>query len=200
VSYIKELLRRLKAWVESFAQKPYALWALFWIAFIEACIFPLPPDVLLIALGVIAPKKSIKYALITATGSFLGGYAGYYFGLSLFELIGKPVLTMFGMMGKFDAALQQYHAHGISALVISGFLPIPYIAFTMAAGFNRTISLTTLTIGSLIGRYVRFGLVGGLLYYFGPPVKVYLDRYFEKVSLALAGALILFFVILKLLL
>jgi len=186
--------------VESFAHKPYALWALFSIAFIEASIFPLPPDVLLVALGVSAPKKALKYGLVTAAGSFFGAYLGYYIGYASFEIIGKPVLSFFGMLRYIEPALKQYHEHGILALIFSGFTPIPYIVFTMAAGFNKTIDLLTLTIGGGIGRLIRFMLVAGLLYVFGPPVKVFIDKYFDKLSLVFAAAIVLILITLKLLL
>src|SRR5579862_135980 len=199
MSILRKFLQGLKDWVESFAHKPYALWALFVVSFVEASVFPLPPDVLMIALGVSAPKKSLRYGAVTALGSFAGGYLGYYIGSTLFEVVGRPILGWFGMMAKFGVALQYYHDNGISSLIISGFLPLPYIAFTMAAGFNHTLSLTTLTIGALIGRFVRFLLMGALLYYFGPPVKFYIDKYYEKISVALAAAIVLGIVLLKLL-
>lgn len=190
-------LHRLKEWVESFAQRPYALWALFWIAFIEASFFPIPPDVLLIALGVSAPKRSFRYALVCTAGSVIGAYLGYYIGYALFETVGRPILSFYGVLGQFESILQKYKEHGILALFIAGFTPIPYKAFTIAAGFNATIDLWTLTVGSLIGRSTRFFLVGGLLYLYGANVKVFLDKYFDKLSLAFVALFILGFVAIK---
>ncbi|MFI5250876.1 MAG: YqaA family protein [Bacteroidota bacterium] len=195
--YARKLLQDIKNWVESFAQKPYALWALFIIAFIEAAVFPLPPDVLLVALGVASPKKSLRYAFVTASGSFFGAYLGYYIGFAGFEFIGRPILSSLGMLHHVEPILAEYHQHGIIALIFSGFTPIPYIVFTMAAGFNRTIDLLTLTIGGAIGRLLRFMLVGGLLYYFGPPVKNFIDKYFEKLSLVFAAMLIIIIIAIK---
>lgn len=192
-----EWLRRLKEWVEKFAQKPNALWALFWIAFIEASFFPIPPDILLIALGVATPKKSLAYALVCTAGSVVGAYLGYYIGYALFETVGRPILSFYGVLGQFELILQRYRENGILALFIAGFTPIPYKAFTIAAGFNATIDLWTLTIGSLIGRSTRFFLVGGLLYLYGASVKTFLDKYFDKLSLAFVGLFILGFIAIK---
>jgi membrane protein YqaA with SNARE-associated domain len=196
---LREILKAIKNWVEGFAQKPYALWALFVISFIEASIFPLPPDVLLVALGVTSPKKSLRYAFVTALGSFFGAYLGYYIGFAGFELIGKPILTYIGVMQNVAPILAEYHKHGLLALILSGYTPVPYIVFTMAAGFNSTLDLLTLTIGGAIGRFSRFMLVGGLLFYFGPPVKVFIDKYFERLSIAFAAVIILLIVIVKIL-
>lgn len=190
-------LRRLKEWVEQFAQKPYALWALFWIAFIEASFFPIPPDVLLIALGVATPRKSFRYALVCTLGSVSGAYLGYFIGYALFETVGRPILSFYGVLGQFESILLKYQENGIFALFIAGFTPIPYKVFTIAAGFNETLSLWTLTIGSFIGRSTRFFLVGALLFVFGANIKTFLDKYFDKLSLAFVALFILGFVAVK---
>lgn len=186
-----DYLRQLKLWVEGFAQKPHALWALYIIAFIEASFFPIPPDVLLIALGVSFPKKSFRYAFICTLGSVMGAYLGYTIGYAFFETIGKPILSFYGVSEQFGLVLEKYRENGMLALFIAGFTPIPYKLFTIAAGFNQTIDIWTLTIGSLIGRFSRFFLVGALLYLFGAPVKLFIDKYFDKLSLAFAVLFIL---------
>jgi membrane protein YqaA with SNARE-associated domain len=190
-------LHNLKNWVEQFAEKPYALHALFWIAFIEASFFPIPPDVLLIALAVATPKKAFKFALICTAGSVTGAYLGYLIGYGFFEVIGRPILSFYGALDKFEIVLMKYREHGFLALFIAGFTPIPYKVFTIAAGFQQTIDLWTFTIGSLIGRASRFFLVGGLLYYFGPQFKIFLDKYFDKLSLTFVALLILGFITIK---
>jgi len=186
-----EWLRKLKEWVEQFAQKPYALWALFFIAFIEASFFPIPPDVLLIALGVATPRRSFRYALVCTAGSVVGAYLGYFIGYALFETVGRPILMFYGVLGQFESILQKYHENGVLALFIAGFTPIPYKVFTIAAGFNSTLDLWTLTVGSFIGRSSRFFLVGALLFLYGGNVKTFLDKYFDKLSLAFVALFIL---------
>lgn len=184
-------LHHLKEWIENFAQKPHALWALFWIAFIEASCFPMPPDVLFIALAIGTPKKAFKFAFICAIGSVIGAYLGYLIGYALFETIGKPILSFSGVLDQFQNILLKYEEHGMIVLCTAGFTPIPYNIFTIAAGFNQTIDLLTLTIGSLIGRLSRFFLVGGLLFFFGAPIKSFIDKYFDKLSFTLVVLFIL---------
>jgi membrane protein YqaA with SNARE-associated domain len=191
-------LRRLKEWVESFAARPSARWSLFAIAFVESSFFPIPPDVLLIAMGVSQPKKSFQYALICTAGSVVGAFLGYFIGYALFETVGKPILEFYGVLNQFEAVLQSYRDNGILALFIAGFTPIPFKLFTIAAGFDQTLSLTTLAIGSIIGRSSRFFLVGALLHHFGQPIKTFLDRYFDKLSLAFVALMILGFLGIKL--
>jgi membrane protein YqaA with SNARE-associated domain len=192
-------LRAMKEWVEGFAGKRSARWSLFGIAFVESSFFPIPPDVLLIAMGVAVPKKSFQYALICTAGSVLGAFLGYFIGYALFETVGRPILEFYGVLDKFEGVLLNYNEHGILALFIAGFTPIPFKIFTIAAGFNQTLDLTTLAVGCIIGRSSRFFLVGGLLYRYGESIKSFLDRYFDRLSLAFVALLILGFLGIKLL-
>jgi membrane protein YqaA with SNARE-associated domain len=197
---ISELLYRLKAWVESFAQKPYSLWALFVIAFVESSFFPIPPDVLLIALCVAAPRRSFMYAALCTLGSVSGAFLGYYIGYALFETIGSKIVTFYGFSDQFQLVLDKYRENAWGAIIIAGFTPIPYKVFTIAAGFKETIDLQTLALASFVGRAMRFFLVGGLLFLFGPKMKEYLDNHLEKLTLALGVLFVLGILIIKYLL
>ena len=86
--YTFGLLKRLYNWVLSWAHKNYSSLALFVLSFSESSFFPVPPDVLQMALSVSRPKKSFYYALISSIGSVLGGILGYFIGLFLFDTIG----------------------------------------------------------------------------------------------------------------
>jgi membrane protein YqaA with SNARE-associated domain len=175
-------LLSFKSWLESFAQKPYALWALFSVAFAEASFLPVSVDIPLIALGVSSPKKSLLFGAVATLGSFAGGFAGYYIGLTIFEVIGKSLLNLYGLNEVCNAILAQYANHGITTLMFSGFTPFPYIVFTITAGFNGTLDLWTLTVGALIGRSLRFLPVGILLYFYGGRAKIIIEKYFGIVT------------------
>ena len=196
---ISEFLYRLKAWVESFAQKSYATWALFVIAFVESSFFPIPPDVLLIALSVTRPKRSFWYAAICTAGSVTGAFLGYYIGYALFETVGSRIVEFYGFSDQFQVVLDKYRENAWLAIFVAGFTPIPYKVFTIAAGFKETIDLATLALASLVGRASRFFLVGGLLYVFGPKMKEYLDKYLERLTLALGILFIIGILAVKLL-
>ena len=164
---------------------------MFLVGFIEASLFPLSVDVPLIALGVTSPKKSLRFAAIATFGSFVGGYFGYLIGYAAFDAVGKSLLSFHGIMNKFEIILNAYRQHGMGALIVAGFIPLPYIAFTITAGFNQTIDLWTLTIGALIGRTLRFFPVGVLLFFYGVRAKVFIEKYFEIVSIVFIMIVIL---------
>jgi membrane protein YqaA with SNARE-associated domain len=190
-------IRRLKEWVEGYAEKPYAEWALFLIAFMESSFFPIPPDVLLIAMAVIVPKKAFRYALICSVGSVLGGVFGYFIGWALFESVGQAILQFYGAMGHYETVRQLYSEHAFWAILAAGVTPIPYKVFTIAAGAFE-VSLTTLIVASIIGRSARFFAVAALFYFFGAPIKKFIDKYFEILSIVFLVLLVGGFVVIRL--
>ncbi len=190
---IFEYLRRLKAWVEAFAGKPYAGWALFVIAFAESSFFPIPPDALLIALAVIVPQKAFRYALICSIGSVLGGMFGYFIGLEFYDAVGSRIIRFYGVEQQYDQVRALYEQNAFAAIAVAGFTPIPYKVFTIAAGAFK-ISFSTLLIASVISRSARFFLVATLFYFFGARIKSFIDKYFEVLTIAFMILLVLGFV------
>jgi membrane protein YqaA with SNARE-associated domain len=189
-------LRRLKDWVEGYAQKPGAGWALFSIAFIESSFFPIPPDVLLIALAIAIPKRAFAYAFVSSVGSVLGGMFGYYIGLELYEAIGSRIIAFYGLEEQYLAVKTLYDSNAFSAIAIAGFTPIPYKVFTIAAGAFQ-VSFGTLVLASAVSRPSRFFLVAALFYYFGPRIKPYIDKYFELLTIIFAILLVGGFILIK---
>ena len=134
------LHRRLYNWTLHWAHTPYGSVALFALAFCESSFFPIPPDVLLMALALSLPKKSFKYAAICSVGSVLGGCFGYFIGYQFFEHIGLPILNLYGVMDKFNYVKDTYNANAFTAVAISGFTPIPYKVLPLQQAFARLIS------------------------------------------------------------
>ncbi|MDE0881173.1 MAG: hypothetical protein OSB21_01145, partial [Myxococcota bacterium] len=88
-------IRRLYDWVLGWAETPYGAPALFVLAFAESSFFPIPPDVLLIALAVAAPTKAFRFAAICTAGSVLGGVAGYAIGVYGWEAFGQSIVQAY---------------------------------------------------------------------------------------------------------
>lgn len=191
---ISAWLRRLKAWVEGFAQKPGADWSLLIIAFVESSFFPIPPDVLLIALAISLPAKAFRYALVCSVGSVLGGMFGYLIGYEFYDLFGRPIITFYGLEEAYHTVQQLYRENAFSAVAIAGFTPIPYKVFTIAAGAFQ-ISFTTFVYASALSRPARFFLVAALFYWFGPTIKSFIDKYFEALSVAFVVLFVLGFLV-----
>lgn len=191
------LHRRLYNWTLHWAHTPYGSVALFALAFCESSFFPIPPDVLLMALAFSIPRKSFKYAAICSTGSLLGGCFGYFIGYQFFEHIGMPILNIYGIVEKFNFVREKYNANAFVAVSIAGFTPIPYKVFTIAAGVCK-INIWTFIAASALSRSGRFFIVAGLVYLFGPKVKNFIDKYFNILSIAFVIILIGSFLLIKL--
>ena len=80
-------LRRLYNWVLSWADSPHGVIALAGISFAESSFFPIPPDVLQIALSVGKPKKSYFFATVSVIASVLGAIAGWAIGWGVWHLV-----------------------------------------------------------------------------------------------------------------
>ena len=88
-------MRSLYDWTLHWADRPQGSWALFLIAFAESSFFPIPPDVLLIALCVGSVTRSYRFAAICTLGSLLGGCAGYAIGYYGYEWIGVVIVKAY---------------------------------------------------------------------------------------------------------
>lgn len=189
-------LRRLYDWVLTWAHSRYGVPALFLLAFAESSCFPIPPDVLLMALAMSIPRRAFYFALICSIGSVLGGMVGYLIGYAFMEALGNHILAMYGLMDKWDYVGQLYQSYAGWAVAIAGFTPIPYKLFTIAGGAFK-IDFLTFVIASALSRSARFFLVAGLIYVFGPSIKSFIDRYFNLLAVIFMVLLIGGFVLVK---
>ena len=196
LGFFSRLIRRLYDWTLSFAGSPYGSGALFVIALAESSFFPIPPDVLLIALAVGAPSRSLVFALYATAGSVIGALAGYWIGLQFFELLGRPIVEFYGLQSQFDYVGQLYREWDAAAVFIGGFTFIPFKAFTIAAGVFQ-LDLTTFFGASAISRGARFFLVAALIYKFGPGIQRFIERYLNLLAILFVVLLFGGFLIVK---
>ena len=160
--------------------------------------FPIPPDVLLIALCLGAPLLSFRFAAVCTAGSVLGGLFGYFIGSSFWHAAGPFFFKYVFSPEAFARVQSLYNEYDFVSVFVSGFTPIPYKVFTIAAGVFG-LNLVTFTLASLCGRAARFFLVALLIFKFGPPIKVLIDKYFELITVVFTVCLIGGFVLLKVL-
>jgi len=192
------MLRRLYDWVLRWAETPYGAPALFLLAFAESSFFPIPPDVLLLALCISVPARSFKYALIASIGSVLGGVAGYGIGVWLWgALSGYFYRYVPGFTEQtFDYVQQLFATYDFWTVFTAGFTPIPYKVITIGAGVFE-INFAIFLLASAIGRSLRFFLVAGLIYKYGPTMRDFIEKYFNVLTLAFMILLTGGFVVIK---
>lgn len=192
MKYIKQLYN----WVLHWAETPYAVPALFILAFAESSFFPVPPDVLLIALAISIPRKSFKYAAICLVGSVLGGMLGYGIGIYGYETLGKPVIEFYHGQEVMNAIKLKYDQWGFWGILFAAVTPIPYKVFTIASGVFK-FDFLLFIVASVIGRSLRFFVVAGLIWKFGEPIRKFIDKYFNLLAFIFCVLLIFGFLLVK---
>ncbi len=193
------MIRRLYDWVLSWAHSPYGALALFVLAFAESSFFPIPPDVLLIALALSIPARSLYFALIASVGSVLGGAFGYVIGLYFMEFIGSHIMELYGLTEKYAYIQGLYRQYDAWAVAIAGFTPIPYKVFTITAGAFR-INFIVFMAASFLSRSARFFIIALLIRRYGAPIRLFIEKYFNILTLVFVILLAGGFVLIKLVL
>lgn len=191
-----KLFRKLYDWVLHWAATPYALPALFIVSFIESSFFPIPPDVLLIAMAVAVPKQWLRYALACSVASVLGGMFGYLIGWQFMDVVGNRIVEFYHLQAKFEQIGVLYNEHQAWAVAAAGFTPLPYKIFTLAAGAFE-INFPIFVLASACSRSARFFLVAFLIYKFGPTIKNLIEKYFGIFTIVFFVLLVLGFYLLK---
>lgn len=169
------MLRKTYDWMMRKAADEKAPWALGVVSFIESSFFPIPPDVMLIPMVMANRQKAWWYATIATVTSVLGGLLGYAIGYYLYEAVGIPILEFYGKANALDSFIAFVHDYGVPAVIIKGMTPIPYKVVTIAAGVAK-MDLLAFIGASIIARAMRFYLVAGLLYFFGEPIRDFIEK------------------------
>ena len=170
--------------------------ALFWVSFAESSFFPIPPDVMLIPMVMANRAKAWIYAGIGTVGSVLGGLLGYAIGYFLYETLGQWVINVYGLATQFAEYRALYNEWGLWIILIKGMTPIPYKLVTIASG-AAAFDLWVFIVASIVTRGARFFLVATLLYWFGEPVREFVERRLTLVTTVFVVALVGGFVMVR---
>lgn len=172
------MLRRLYDWCVSAANKPYAAWTLGTVSFAESSFFPIPPDAMMVPMGLARPDRAFSYAFLCTWTSVLGGVVGYLIGALLYDSVGQWVIQFYGLSGKMEAFRQSYATYGALIILLKGLTPIPYKLVTITSGFAG-YNLLLFIVFSFICRAMRFYLVAFLLHRYGERARVILEERLE---------------------
>jgi membrane protein YqaA with SNARE-associated domain len=169
------MLRRLYDWTLSLAAGPRANVALGTVSFIESSVFPIPPDLLLIPMVIAKREKAWYLAFLCTVTSVVGGLLGYFIGSVLFHEIAEPILSFYGYLDKFDEFKKLFNEWGWWFVFFAGLTPFPYKVITIASGVTG-LSLPIFMLSSVVSRGIRFFVVSALLYFFGPPIRDFIEK------------------------
>src|SRR5215472_11108132 len=186
-------LRRLYHWILRNAEGPYAYSVLALIAFAEASFFPLIPDVVMAPMILANRRRAVRIALWCTAWSVIGGAFGYAIGSVFYQSVGHSLVTALGVANEIDTLRTRFAQNAWLILVVGLFTPFKLVSISSgiaAVPFPLFMIYTTIT------RSVRFFAVAGLLYYFGDPVRTFLEKWLEYVILVVLVLVAAFFVLL----
>jgi membrane protein YqaA with SNARE-associated domain len=190
------LLRSLYDWVMKKAAHPKAIWWLAGISFAESSFFPIPPDVMLVPMVLANRQRAWVIAGVCLVASVLGGMLGYYIGYALLETVGQWIIQLYGMQDGLIGFQEWYAEYGLWVILIKGATPIPYKIVTIASGIAH-FSLPIFIAASIVTRGIRFYLVAGLLYWFGEPIRAFIEKRLTLVTTLFVVCLVGGFIVIK---
>ena len=169
------MLRALYDWTMKKLDSPAGEKWLGGLSFAESSFFPIPPDVMLIPMIIADSSKAWRLATITTAASVLGAVFGYIIGMFLFDMIGKPILDVYGYAEKYQAFADYYNTYGVLIVLVAGLTPIPFKVITIASGAAAMNPLIFI-LSAIPARGARFYLVAGLLWKFGEPIRDFIEK------------------------
>ena len=179
--------RRLYEWTFSLAGHKHSMLVLALVSFTEAIFFPIPSIVLQIPMTLQHRDKAWKIALINSVANVVGGVVGYAIGFLFTDLVWK-------FFPKTLLQHAQEYCQDLGLLIAGAIAVHPYKLYTLAAGLFRA-TFVEFIIASIIGRFGLFFILAALLYWFGQPVKKFIERYFNIATLALGVLMVVAIVV-----
>lgn len=188
-----KIFSRLYNKVNKWSKHPHAGYYLAGVSFAESSFFPIPPDVMLISMGLAKPSQSWRYARIVTISSVLGGVFGYLLGAFFLHLI-FPYIESFGYLSQYQMVQNWFQHWGIWVILLAGFSPVPYKLFTISAG-AAMMPFMPFVLTSLIARALRFYLVAGAIYLGGERIEAYIHRYADLLGWSFCAVLIIVYIL-----
>ena len=182
------MLRTLYDKVLELSNRKWALSILGVVCFLESSIFPIPPDILLVPIVLANRSRALKIATIAIVTSVLGGSFGYYLGHKFINTIGVKIISFYNLDIQFIEFSQSFNEYGAIAVLIAGITPFPYKVITIASGATN-MNIVLFTVTSLIARGLRFGIVAGLLWKFGEPIKEFIEKRLNILAFLFVGVI-----------
>lgn len=197
-SKIISIIRALYDWTLEWAKHPHSTKALSTLSFLEASIFPLPVDPLLLAMGFSKPKRSFYFAFLTTLFSVLGAIGGYFIGVYAWQSISPFFFNYVFSQESFDGVVAHLQNATFISIFVAGFSPIPFKIFTIAGGVVAA-PFPPFVIAAILARGLRYFILGGIIYFMGERAQKWIESNFEKMTIIVSALLILTLVFVKVL-
>ena len=163
------MFRRLSHWTLTWSRSRHAAWALGAVSFAESSFFPIPTEVIFVPMCLTRPERALRYGVIAATMSVLGGIFGWCIGYFAFDLIARPVLTFYNGMDAFERLKEATGTGTIMLmLVTSGLAHIPPMKVVTILAGALAFNLPLFILAAIVARAAKFLALGWALKTYGP--------------------------------
>ena len=169
------MLRGAYDWCIAAAYKPYSLWLMGFVSFVESSFFPVPPDVMLIPMSLARPERAWTYATVCTLTSVAGGALGYAIGALLYDSVGHWLISLYGYGEKVEAFRDAYARWGTLIILVKGVTPIPYKIVTITSGFAG-YNFWLFVVFSFVARGMRFYFTAFLLNRYGEAARAIIEK------------------------
>lgn len=183
--------RKVYDWASKKADAPMAPLWLGLIFLLEMFLF-LPMDAIMMLFCMHNPQRRYIYAAVATLSSLAIALMGYGIGYLLWDSVGDFVTSHLISPDFFKRMVAHYNEHENIAVFLGSFLPIPFKAITISAGFCQ-LSLSTFLVSVFFARALRFFLIAELMQRWGMQIKAFVDRHFGRLLFALGAKIALTF-------
>ena len=174
------------------------------VSFVESSFFPIPPDVMIVPMVIAKKNDFFKIFLIATFFSTLGGFLGYFIGLS-FSDMATHVVEFYGYEDDVNKLKHKFSIGDgrilwIGTLFLAGFTPLPFKVFTITSGmigFNLFIFFFI----CLVSRGLRFFIVSFLSFRYGDTFNSFMKteaaKWFTILGILIVAIFILIYFVIK---
>ena len=191
-----KIFSSLYACMMRWSAHPHAQYYLAGVSFAESAFFPIPPDIMLLSMGLANPKRVWRYAWIATVFSVLGGVLGYALGYYSMAFI-EPHLLRSSYADTYLYVRDWVDQCDLWMVMLAGFSPFPYKLFTITAGAMELGFIYPFVLGSFFGRGLRFYIVACVLFFAGPGLEKQIRRFIDLIGGVVLLLIIIVYVLIK---
>jgi membrane protein YqaA with SNARE-associated domain len=183
---IGHILARYTAWILGL-MKVLGIWGPFVIAFADSALLGMPVDFVVATYVYRDRRHFLLYVAMASLGSALGSIPLYIIGY----IGGEKVLRKRLSEERFLKIHRSFEKHEFWALMFPGMLPppLPFKIFVLGAAVFE-MRFRDFLVAIFLGRFVRFGVLSGLVLWFGPEIVGLLGAVFKRHWVWVASAIV----------
>jgi membrane protein YqaA with SNARE-associated domain len=159
------------------------------ISFFESALpVPILTDPFLVAAILLNRAQAIRLVIVTTASSVLGGVMAYVTATYFLESLLRWMTP--GIVEHFERLIAGSEESTFILTLLGAITPVPYTLVAWAVAVIEG-GVLVFVLASILGRGVRYGIIGYCVYRFGPLATQYAKRYIGVTSVVVVLALAL---------